>query len=605
MAVDNVILVQKSLQGDRDAFGDLIRNYEHAAFGLALSYSQDFFIAEDLTQEAFISAYLNLDRLRDPVKFGPWLKEIVVNQCRNWHRSKKTELLAMKELSQNEWHRQQDISSPDQIYEAKDMRTHIMTAIGRLSQKNRQAVILYYIHDLSVEEIGAFLETSPDVINQRLHRARTQLKEDMMTMIEDILKTSHPKQFPEKVLQEIAEWARHAHDHHLPADAVENYNKALQILEEQETTTQQKRWKADMLWERSRASHFLKWKNDQAVIADMEAALQLEKELGDQSQYAKHLIALGATYANARMEQQKALQAYQEAAAIFEALGDKQETAYCLYWIATQYIPWMPRERRSVEADYHKALNLFRQAAELSRQAGGEREALSLAAVRLLEETGENPSFDTLVSIDATCVSFECLPDALLRKHQPGFGRTEGSEKPPSGAFTYILYPAEFLYFPLTMGREWTTRTFAYGTEEIQATTTVERLDGKVVTLKDHFQNCLELITVFERKGEDPSESYRRLNLHKAGTRRIWFAPGIGLVRLTYHHGDGMETNVQLTDYHVPEQTEDYFPLQLDARWNYRITNNRSGYAVKDTCWVASREDHVYFIAQFNYAEKI
>ena len=83
MASDDKGFIQRCLQGDRDAFGELVRRYEHAAFGLALSYVRDFAVAEDLAQEAFISAYLNLPQLRDHSRFGPWLRTTVRNMCRN------------------------------------------------------------------------------------------------------------------------------------------------------------------------------------------------------------------------------------------------------------------------------------------------------------------------------------------------------------------------------------------------------------------------------------------------------------------------------------------------------------------------------------------
>ena len=173
-------LVGRCLRGDRDAFGALIRRYQDAVYGLALTYVRDFADAEDLAQEAFVSAYLNLSTLRDPSKFGPWLKSTVVHLCHNWRRSRTTQMVRLDEVREEVL---SHASRPDELQETKDLRESVLDAIGRLSEKNRQAVTLYYIDGLSTKEIGAFLDVSPAAVDQRLHRAREQLKEEMAMMI--------------------------------------------------------------------------------------------------------------------------------------------------------------------------------------------------------------------------------------------------------------------------------------------------------------------------------------------------------------------------------------------------------------------------------------
>jgi RNA polymerase sigma-70 factor (ECF subfamily) len=90
-ASDDADWVRKCLRGDRDAFGELIRGFEHTVHGLALSYVRNFADAEDLAQEAFVSAYLNQSHLQDPSRSGAWLKATVVNRCKNAQRSRRTE----------------------------------------------------------------------------------------------------------------------------------------------------------------------------------------------------------------------------------------------------------------------------------------------------------------------------------------------------------------------------------------------------------------------------------------------------------------------------------------------------------------------------------
>ena len=67
-------LVRKARAGNRDAYGELIRRYQNQICG------------EDVTQEAFLRAWLNLDLLSDPAKFAPWLRRIVFGVAIDWLR---------------------------------------------------------------------------------------------------------------------------------------------------------------------------------------------------------------------------------------------------------------------------------------------------------------------------------------------------------------------------------------------------------------------------------------------------------------------------------------------------------------------------------------
>src|SRR5947207_14587090 len=69
--------IERVRGGDAAAFAELTRRYQNLAFGCALSLLGDFHLAEDVTQEAFVTAYFNLDQLRDGDAFPGWLRRIV------------------------------------------------------------------------------------------------------------------------------------------------------------------------------------------------------------------------------------------------------------------------------------------------------------------------------------------------------------------------------------------------------------------------------------------------------------------------------------------------------------------------------------------------
>ena len=77
-------LVHLARAGNRDAYDELIRRYQHSIWGLACLLVHDPFEAEDMAQEAFLRAWRNLDLLSDSAKFGAWLRRIVFGVSVDW-----------------------------------------------------------------------------------------------------------------------------------------------------------------------------------------------------------------------------------------------------------------------------------------------------------------------------------------------------------------------------------------------------------------------------------------------------------------------------------------------------------------------------------------
>lgn len=231
MKATDIHLVRRCLEGDRESFGTLVSKYQNAAYGLAISYVKDFDTAQDVAQEAFIRVYLRLSNLKDPAKFGNYLKSTVVNLSKNYIRQRRFPNLSLDQLDEGRVSSYvKNPSTPSEIYEQKELRDLVMKAIGQLSEKNRQVVTLNYIDGLSYREIGDFLGLSVEVVKQRLHRALEQLKkEELRKMLDETLKSSPlPKDFARKVVEEAkrceweAQWDK----------AMEKYRQAVKINSE-------------------------------------------------------------------------------------------------------------------------------------------------------------------------------------------------------------------------------------------------------------------------------------------------------------------------------------------------------------------------------------
>jgi len=136
-----------------------------------------------------IAAFLQLDRLEQPERFPAWLCAITANACRNWLRKpRETVGLEDTDLEEKMNARSPLPERPDEGLERAENRRMVSRALSRLSPQNRQILTLYYMGNRSSADIARYLDISPAAARQRLTRARGHLKEEILEMIDDVLK---------------------------------------------------------------------------------------------------------------------------------------------------------------------------------------------------------------------------------------------------------------------------------------------------------------------------------------------------------------------------------------------------------------------------------
>lgn len=170
------------------AFGEIVYRFQDLAFACAYSVLGDFHLAQDTAQEAFITAWRNLDQLRKPEAFPGWFKRIVLTQCYRQTRGKHLETTVLEAAANI------PAADPDPAttYECVEERARILGAIRELPEHERMATILFYIGDYSQNEIASFLEVPVTTVKKRLHSARGRLRERMVEMIRDTLRKNRP-----------------------------------------------------------------------------------------------------------------------------------------------------------------------------------------------------------------------------------------------------------------------------------------------------------------------------------------------------------------------------------------------------------------------------
>src|SRR5579872_6374852 len=181
--MDFIDLVQEASKGDVSAFVALTRRFQHLAFGSALALVHDFQVAEDVTQDAFLAAWSALPGLSDPTAFPGWLRSIVRHHAYRVLRRRQPNLVPLTEAT--EFASQEP--SADHVLDSHRQYKVALGALAELSPKLREPATLFYVHDCSHQDIAAFLSLSVTTVNNRLHAARTALKQRMLTMVENVL----------------------------------------------------------------------------------------------------------------------------------------------------------------------------------------------------------------------------------------------------------------------------------------------------------------------------------------------------------------------------------------------------------------------------------
>lgn len=166
-------VVRRVLKGDVEAFGILVDRYqnEYAAYARYMTGSLDE--AADIMQESFVRAYKSLSKCRDPDAFNGWLFQIVSNQCKTHLR--RVRRRSTMPLSEAHGHPAPD--DPGAKVEGSDRRQWVYQALLQLPPERREILVLKYVEELSVSEIGFRLSISPSAVKMRLLRARDALRD--------------------------------------------------------------------------------------------------------------------------------------------------------------------------------------------------------------------------------------------------------------------------------------------------------------------------------------------------------------------------------------------------------------------------------------------
>lgn len=167
-------LIDRSLNGNRFAFEELVNRYNKSVYYLTYRMVHNYEDAADLAQETFLKAYLGLQRFKRRSSFHTWLYRITVNLCINYLRRKGTRQYEGLE----DVHLSKHPEVLEQL-EAEERQNMVNAAVNALPEKQRVAVILRVYHGLSHKEISEVLGCSVGTVKANYFHAIRNLRKSL------------------------------------------------------------------------------------------------------------------------------------------------------------------------------------------------------------------------------------------------------------------------------------------------------------------------------------------------------------------------------------------------------------------------------------------
>jgi RNA polymerase sigma-70 factor, ECF subfamily len=174
-------LARLALKGDQQAFAEIVGMYQDKLYHMAYRMLSSRQEAEDVVQDTFLRVYKNLDRYDDTMKFSTWIYRIATNLCIDRLRKRKPSYSLDAETSEHEGLDgysmiPSDNRTPESETLLSEMQSTVHKAIDNLPAKYKSVMVLRYLQDLSLQEIGDVLDMPVTTVKTRVHRGREFLR---------------------------------------------------------------------------------------------------------------------------------------------------------------------------------------------------------------------------------------------------------------------------------------------------------------------------------------------------------------------------------------------------------------------------------------------
>lgn len=186
--VDDTILIRRAQQGDTAAFEELVRNYDRSVLRLTMRLTDSTEDAQDIYQDTFIRAYRNIGQFRFECSFYTWIYRIAMNLCSDYLRRKEVrdryayserysgENDGREETILDRASEQRSGASPERAALNEELKKQILSALNKLSARERIVFELRHYEGLKLQTVAAILSTSENTVKNTLFRATHKLR---------------------------------------------------------------------------------------------------------------------------------------------------------------------------------------------------------------------------------------------------------------------------------------------------------------------------------------------------------------------------------------------------------------------------------------------
>ncbi|MBH9968623.1 RNA polymerase sigma factor SigW [Rossellomorea oryzaecorticis] len=179
--------IKQVLKGDQSAFSELVELYKDKVFQICFRMLGNRHEAEDIAQEAFIRAYVNIETFNQKRKFSTWLFRIATNLCIDRIRKKKPDYYLDAEVAGTDGLTMYsqvaaDVQMPEDEVENMELQETIQKEISKLPEKYRSVIVLKYIEELPLQEISEILDMPLGTVKTRVHRGREALRKQLKSL---------------------------------------------------------------------------------------------------------------------------------------------------------------------------------------------------------------------------------------------------------------------------------------------------------------------------------------------------------------------------------------------------------------------------------------
>ena len=540
-------LVELTLLGNEKAYEELVRRHEKAVLGTAYKVTENRYSAEDASQDAFVSAWINLDSLRDREKFGSWVCSIAKNHARNLvvHYKSVTPDISLDLLENTELAADESFSELIGINGELERDEKLRENVEALSEKIRAVIKLHYFDGLSVQEISARLSLPAGTVKWRLSEGRKQLRKEYGIMEKTY---NENESLVERVMRQVEElklWGLK----NKTIGFEDAYRAVLANVEKLDDSKEKSHALADVLL---RGYWWLPGQKNDEVLAQMkQAAIDGHNEDVMQTVVAKEHGKLNGHQKRDFMRNKQIPELMEQ--------GFIKAAAYVWFWLGVEYADINDLE--GYTECHNKVVELL--------SPSDVYYANALAALKVtpkhIQKKPNKP-----MCIHATGEVYRYINGKLYFWSQPGYSR--GNIDDFDQAIFWNCGQCDGLIFDpdMKVGSKITS------SDGINTLT----LKGKVVTVETPagtFENCY--VTVFEGNycGLKYSETY--------------FCENVGIVKqFIKRHGDLYEWH--LSKYEI-KGGDGIVPFFAGNRWEYKCTaNGDSGYG-------ATSHENIFEVTSF------